>query len=221
LESSAVTRIYDDNGKGVKNAVVHLPTRRAAALCQNKLALINLDDGTELAAIPDQATPDVEMVFVNNGSHLLYCWGGQLRLHDAESLVTTRVFRQTGAQAVAAAPGGKGFCAGIREGHVLMWKSVTDEIRSSWEGLEHVATQIRYSPDGRRVLAGAADGSITLWDVETATRIARFPAHVGAVVLLEFTPDGSTLISDGTDGTVKIWPGVHTPPGVALMRLQL
>jgi hypothetical protein len=54
-----------------------------------------------------RATPDVEMVFVNNGSHLLVLLGGQYVYMMRQSLVTTRVFRQTGAQAVAAAPGGK------------------------------------------------------------------------------------------------------------------
>jgi len=106
---------------------------------------------------------------------------------------------------------GKTVASGGRDGSVMLWDSVTGQVRATLKRPQSSQVlSVVLSPDGKTLVAGGTDerrtdgdGMVSLWDVTTGQE--RVSLQRGkAVRCVALSPDGKTLASAGHDG-VALW----------------
>ena len=176
----------------------------AGSQLDNRLILLDAEDGRLIARGPRHKNMIINCVFSSDGKKLVsqstdytawlldgdsgtpIAW---LTGHSAEP--TTCVF----------SPDGKRILTAAKDQTIRIWDAATGDLVRVLFG------PIRgyYTGDGRHIVGIAEDGSATVWDVESVERGGVLRGHTSYVYDVCFSPDGKWLASSAWDHTVRVW----------------
>ncbi|RHZ69153.1 hypothetical protein CDV55_102618 [Aspergillus turcosus] len=104
---------------------------------------------------------------------------------------------------------GKQLAAGLSNGNIMIWNTVTGEYMRTLNGQnDFEITAVAFSATGERVAAGSSDGDIMVWNMSpgdcTMSSQAR-RGFRGRVTSVAFSASGNHLASASKDRTIMIW----------------
>ncbi|MGW0802844.1 WD40 domain-containing protein [Nonomuraea sp. NPDC002799] len=92
---------------------------------------------------------------------------------------------------------------GASDGVVLLWDSLTGELRHRLPGHADGVWPVRLSPSGDLVAAGGGDGVVRVWDTATGRLTHELSGHRAPVYTASFGP--SVLVTGDAAGVVRVW----------------
>jgi WD40 repeat protein len=109
--------------------------------------------------------------------------------------------------AVAYSPDGLLLATACKQGPVLLWQMVGDEIHFLYtlEGHTDAVVSVAFDPNGQRLASGSYDQTIRLWAVDGGKLLHVLHGHKYSVNSVAFDPEGKRLASGGGDRTVRLW----------------
>ena len=109
--------------------------------------------------------------------------------------------------AVAYSPDGQLLATACKQGPVLLWQVVGDEIYPLYtlEGHTDAVVSVAFDPSGQRLASGSYDQTIRLWAVDSGKLLHVLQGHKYSVNSVAFDPEGQLLASAGGDRTVRLW----------------
>jgi len=88
---------------------------------------------------------------------------------------------------------------------VLVFDSVSGELKGTIQSQEQIIRAMAVSPDGR-IIATAGEGRvIQLSDLMTCQRVGELNGHTDTVRSLAWLPKANRLLSGGKDSSVRVW----------------
>jgi len=97
-------------------------------------------------------------------------------------------------------PDGKYLAGGTLSGAILIWDSVTGQLKRRLEGHTDGVQSLTFSADGTMLLSTSDDDSIILWSLQTGNELIRYR---DSARWAWFHPDGILTVSER--GEVKLW----------------
>jgi WD40 repeat protein len=201
--------VFDSADRLYKGAFSSDGTRVALAGVNPKGLIVDLERNARRWLTGHRSSLARSVQFSADGSTVLTRdAGGTAILWNADSGAPIRTLGG-GRDAIAAATvGAKGapIAAGMRDGRVLLWRSITAEQALELPKRHPVdVISLSFDPDGRRLVTASEDGVVHLWDVEAATLIRVLTGHENWVWVTAFSPDGSQALTADGKGRVRIW----------------
>ena len=105
--------------------------------------------------------------------------------------------------ALAAAPNGKFFASGDRNGGIHVWDIDGNEIHALREHQGGV-TALSFRSDSKLLASTSEDGQLIIWDLKKGSAAKKIKAHNKGVTALHYHRNGH-LITAGRDRVVKIY----------------
>lgn len=110
------------------------------------------------------------------------------------------------AVALAAAPTGPLFAAGLPDNTVRIIDATTRATKMTLSGHNFPCRAIAWSPKGDRIATGSENAEIRIWNAKTGALISSTKgAHQRTINGLWFNSAGTRLISTGDDDASKVW----------------
>jgi WD40 repeat protein len=181
------------------------------------IALWDLENGAQLAAVRHGAAPVAALAFVAADTFAVARRDGSVALFRIGTPVVPAATlldgRESGGAAtlLAAAPA-RGLvvtAAADGDGTARLWNADGPRMLRSWRHRTGGLGAIALSVDGDHVAAAGADGSVRVWRNASRRGVRarlgrRLEAHDGRVTALALGPQGM-LATAGEDGSVKLW----------------
>jgi WD40 repeat protein len=187
------------------------------------------DTGRQVGLLRGLKIGAVHLAWRPDGRHLAtLMWDGTVQIwepatrKEVRSLRPAEEFRNTylAAGALAYSPDGKLLAASAtstldsqRRPEIVIWDTVTGEVRQRIHGHSAGIGGMTFSPDGQRLVSASYDpnrgavGEVKLWDVATGTDILTLPGRMSVA----FSPDGRFLAAVAGEalaaGVIKVWDG--------------
>ena len=186
----------------------------------------DLHDVPELAAAAiagrDPAEPMTDVpgheaqcvTFSPDGSLLAYGSGNLVKIADADTGKTLRIFRGHDAPvlAVTFSPDGTLIATASGDGTARISDSATGRLRLRLTGHDYAVTAVAFSPDGARLATASGDRTARVWDVTSGFGLNRLAGHDYAVNAVAFSPDGTLIATGSEDHTVRLWDAATGTP---------
>lgn len=106
---------------------------------------------------------------------------------------------------VAFSPDGGTFAAGMLDGNVKIWSTVTGGELYTLDGHRDGATGIAFSDGGYNIAVGTGNGRVWMWDATTGEASGALQRHSSPIESVAFMPDGFLIASGSLDGEVRLW----------------
>jgi WD40 repeat protein len=106
------------------------------------------------------------------------------------------------------------------EGRVMLWDTLTGQVKATLLGHSKAVPGLAFSPDDRVLASASVDGTVRLWNVLTHEAIAVLRGHFGTVSSVDFSPDGEALVTGGDGGEIRRW-SVKNLPTHAQLQFEL
>jgi WD40 repeat protein/tRNA A-37 threonylcarbamoyl transferase component Bud32 len=112
----------------------------------------------------------------------------------------------TGSPAEVAAfdPAGRTIACGHRNGDVLLWDSLTHELRARWRTHGNSIRMLRFDSAGRQLLSVGTDGTACVRDLIANLDPMTVPTGV-PLFAADFAPRGDYFATGGVDGVAAVW----------------
>lgn len=165
-------------------------------------------DGSERASL--QSCPSIvrDLAFLPDGSLLVPCDDGRLRLHDAAgAVVASFADHVSGVWTVEAARDGSRFWSGGYDRKIREWNpaSPAAPLRVVRE-LPQAVAALALSPDGLTLAAACDDRGVYLVSLATDAAAPRaIKGHTKGATAVAWSPDGRTLYTGSRDESVRSW----------------
>lgn len=142
---------------------------------------------------------------------------GFIRVHNVRTMDLLFEHRSPGTVlTLAYDPLGRFLAAGDREGSILLFDAVSNQLIRKIRSDDRQLFGLAFSPDGKTLAVGGHGRSIRLYDPETGNELLTLAGHKAQVNSLTFSPDGLTLASADHEGVVFLWRADRGPaPGEA------
>lgn len=117
----------------------------------------------------------------------------------------TRTIQSAKLFAVAPAPTGSRFIAGLQDNTVKVFDAVTGKAVLTFTEHPQPPMAVAWSPNGRLLASGDESARIFIYDAATGKRLAQTRRHQRGIQHLAFNNDGTRLLSTGKDDVVKMY----------------
>ena len=143
-------------------------------------------------------TPDLSTVALGGPSRLLKVW------HTRENEEAAAIKKHTDwITALAAAPNGKFFASGDRNGGIHVWDIDGNEIHALRDHQKGV-TALAFRSDSKLLASTGEDGQLIIWDLKKGNAAKKINAHNGGATALFYHRDGH-IVTAGRDKIVRIY----------------
>ena len=135
-------------------------------------------------------------------------WPGTVQLWDAatgEHKETLTGQHTDSVFTVAYSPNGTSFVSGSKDDKILLWDTVTYQLKASLTGYPYA---IAFSPDSNTLAVANQDRKVKLYNAVSGEHKLTFTENTDQVHELIFNPDGRTFASIGGDSTIRLWDAV-------------
>jgi WD40 repeat protein len=85
---------------------------------------------------------------------------------------------------------------------VVLWDTVTQQVRSTLKGHTSQIRDVEFSPDGKLLATASHDKTVKLWDVRSAQVLANGRGHDATLFGVTFSPDGRYIATASSDYTI-------------------
>jgi WD40 repeat protein len=149
-------------------------------------------------------------VFSPDGKYVLTCGGDldrtrSLCLWDFATGKELRRFpTDNWVAAVAFAPDGRTFAAGMLGGTVAVYDATSGRVVRRFKGPLHAIRSVAYAPDGQRIVAGGDKGELRICDLKSGEQVW-LEDYPGAVLSVDFAADGKRVLSADQEGMMRLW----------------
>jgi WD40 repeat protein/transcriptional regulator with XRE-family HTH domain len=106
---------------------------------------------------------------------------------------------------VAFSASGSLFAAGMSNGEIRLWRTVSLELLLTFRGHADGVRSVVFSPDSRLLASGSTDQTVCLWDVTTGRLRRSLYGHNGLIRCIAFHPNGQVIASGSEDRSIRIW----------------
>jgi len=155
------------------------------ALQENNFGLVrDLLDQTRSFASDAGTTNDAQSIPAWEWRHLQY------ETRDEAAYVFAQCASKV--HALDASPDGQWLAAGLKTGHVSLWRPPAREPIGEWQTGRDVL-RVAFSPDSRRLAVGCIDGMVRVLAIPSGEVIAEFHDTRERILDLRFSPDGARL----------------------------
>lgn len=175
--------------------------------CEAQYAIFAVSTGGVSRRIVGHADRVTRATYTPNGSQILSSSAdGTVRITSASNGALVRSINLGNpVNAVAVAPGGSTFAAGLTNGNVVLCDLATGTTLRTYLGHTGSINDVRFSAAGTEILSGATDRRAILWNVSDGTILRDF-VHTLAVNAVAFNPFDPAIIATACqDQTVQIW----------------
>lgn len=184
--------------------IVKIPGKKqfASGAKDGTIKVWNLD-GQSLHTFSKAGWHGADVAYSPNGQFaMLVSSDGDIGMwnQDGQKLLELRAY--SAILALAIAPDGKRFAAGIWDGTILIYDQYGKVIREipAHESL----SDLLYSPDGQYLLSSPNGGDAILWDM-SGQKVAVLEGHQSAITRLAISPDGASMLTATQNGTIRLW----------------
>jgi WD40 repeat protein len=127
-----------------------------------------------------------------------------IRVHEVRTGRALLTIAGVRGRTVAFNPEGRQL-AGVSQGKIVFWDSVTGDELFSLPGDGSNPTCLAFSPEGQRLASASSEGKVKLWDLHEGKAQATLHGAAGPIHSLAFSPDGQRLVGAGTDRRAHLW----------------
>ena len=159
--------------------------RYAAVGRANRIAIYDLDAGSEVAVLNDPA-----LLKLQKDGKPFYPQGAAHR-----DFVHSLAFNNDGSLLAS---------GGYRV--VKLWKKSLGNVVKKVD-LPAAVTGIALNADRSVLAVATADNTVSLWKLPEGTKLVDLKGHTGAVQGLAFTPDRSKVVTSSADQSLRVWNG--------------
>ncbi|KAG9067035.1 WD repeats region domain-containing protein [Linnemannia hyalina] len=105
----------------------------------------------------------------------------------------------------AFSPDGKFLAAGLWDGNISIYDTVTWIWIQMFQGHQQAVTSLAYSPNSQQLLSGSYDETARLWNSESGSTDFILEGHSGMMETVAFSPTGQQFATINDDGSAVLW----------------